>query len=230
MDYTNKVFSLTKKALGGYESIEAKNIGKLAYLSLTGKPEGPIRDRVAWLFQKEFDQNGESLISAREYKRYDLAILQLSEQPGGNEHQVKHIFEFKVGSAANFRERNKKFNQGNKYVKRVISDFQKGSTKSALEKITSVFIAVEPLEKIPENEKPFIKYAGRSNALRKKYDEDDFNMNFLHQNIIDYFEEEDKLDIKKTAVIELEPYNGKNVRLHLLILSAKEDSFPLRSN
>ena len=219
-----EIFNLTHEAIKDYETKEAKNIGKLAYLSLTSKPEGPIRDRVAWLFQKKFIEEGDNLYSSREYKRYDLAILKPKDDPNNKEVEVKHIYEFKVGFAANFKDDLK---QGNKYVKRVVSDFQKGSDNEDLDKMTCVFIGVEPLQRVENNEYAFVKYAGRINSLRKKIEQDGLEENYIHQKVVDKFKSRPELELKKNVSIELKPFNGKEVRLHLLILSPNKSKFPV---
>lgn len=218
------IFSLTKEAIEDYETKEGNNVGKLTYLSLTSKPEGPIRDRVAWLFQKKIDDEGKNLFSSREFKRYDLAILEPNGNPNRNDPKVKHIYEFKVGSAASFRGDLK---QAKKYVDRVISDFQKGSDNKDLDKMTCVFIGVEPLQIVENNEYAFIKYAGRSNSLLKKIEQEDLEEGFIHQEIVNEFNGCDKLEVLESDSIELQPYNGKRLCLHLLILRPNKSRFNL---
>ena len=219
---SEEIFSLTREALENYETNKANNLGKLTYLSLTGKPEGPIRDRVAWLFQKKFSEEGSNLLSSREYKRYDLAILKPNEKTNKKEPKVKHIYEFKVGFAANFRDGLK---QGNKYVDRVIGDFQKSFDNDDLNKTTCIFIGVEPLQEVEKNEYVFIKYAGRINSLRKKINKETLNKNYIHQKVVNKFKSRPELELKKNVSIELKPFNGKNVRLHLLILRPNLSEF-----
>lgn len=224
MDYYSKtIFSLTQKALNDYESTDANNIGELTYLSLTGKPEGPIRDRVAWLLQNKLDEDGDNLLSSREYKRYDLAILKPNNLPNKKEPEVKHIYEFKVGSAASFRGELK---QADKYVNRLVSDFQKGYDNNDLEKMTSIFIAVEPLQKIEKREYPFIKYAGRTNSLLKKIQREGLDKSFINHRIVEKFNDCDELKLIESDSIELKPYNNKQVRLHVLIIRPITSQFP----
>lgn len=220
MDFKSEdIFSLTKEAIKDYETKEGNNIGKLTYLSLTSKPEGPIRDRVAWLFQKKFDDEGKNLFSSREFKRYDLAILEPKKEP-----KVKHIYEFKVGSAASFRGN---LQQADKYVERVVSDFQKGHDNGDIDKMTCIFIGVEPLQIVETNEYAFVKYAGRSNSLRKKIKQENLDEGFIHQEIVNEFDGCGKLEVLESDSIELQAYNSKRVCLHLLILRPNKSQFNL---
>ena len=45
---------------------------ELAYLTVTSKVEGPVRDRLAWALQTKL---GSDFVVAREYRRADLAVL-----------------------------------------------------------------------------------------------------------------------------------------------------------
>ncbi|MDR9418855.1 hypothetical protein [Gracilimonas sp.] len=220
--YSDMLFSLTQEAIKNYETKEANNEGKLAYLSLTSKPEGPIRDRVAWLLQKKFDEEGGNLFSSREYKRYDLAILKPNDHPNRKEPEVKHIYEFKVGSAASFRG---KLKQADKFDNRVVSDFQIGFENNDLEKMTCIFIGVEPKQKIKKNEYAFVKYAGRTNSLRKKINQEGLDETFINKKLVEKFDERDGLELIESDSIELKAYNDKSVCLHLLILKPIQNHF-----
>jgi hypothetical protein len=48
----------------------------LAYLALTSKPEGPLRDRIALRIRKHIATSGEKLLVGREFaNRVDLAVV-----------------------------------------------------------------------------------------------------------------------------------------------------------
>lgn len=202
--------------------------GKLAYLSLTSKPEGPIRDEYAWLLQEELEKKSKKLISAREYSRYDLAVLKISDNPKiKNKEEINHIIEFKVGSAASFRG---DLQQADKFVNRVVKDFQKGyedeNKKIDLNKMTSAFIAVEPLQIIDNNQRSYIKYAPRSNMLREKINSTDENDFVISKKMISKFKERKELNFIDHVTSETAPFKKIQVRLHLIILGAHKQHFP----
>ncbi|MFP8488490.1 hypothetical protein ACKGJO_05260 [Gracilimonas sp. Q87] len=202
----------------------SNNTGKLAYLSLTSKPEGPIRDEYAWLLQEELQSSTDNLISAREYSRYDLAVLKIPENSEiKNEEEVKHIIEFKVGSAASFRGG---LQQADKFVNRVVSDFQKAYENDIdLNKITSAFIAVEPLQEIDNNQRSYIKYAARSNMLRKKVNSADEVEFEISEKMISKFKERKEIDFIDHIASTTAAFKNIKVRLHLIILGAFKQHF-----
>lgn len=213
MHYAKEIFSFTKEAIS-YKKDE------LSYLSLTGKPEGPIRDRVAWLFQQKYKEKYPNIIATREYKRYDLVIMEPNKNSNKEEPDVKHIFEFKVGSAVSFR---KELKKAKEYIDRVITDFKKAHKNGDLEKLTSVFIGVEPYEFVDKNKKPFIKYAKRSNTLWNNGEKNEPNETYVNKKMVAYFKKQNGFECIFHDYVNLEDFEDIGVRLHLLILKPGVD-------
>jgi predicted house-cleaning noncanonical NTP pyrophosphatase (MazG superfamily) len=206
------------------DNLSTKN-GRLTYLSLTSKPEGPIRDEFAWILSNKLRESNPNLVSAREYSRYDLAILEIFENPELKKaKRVEHIFEFKVGSAGNFRDRLK---AADNFVDSVEKDFFKGleaDPEIGLTQRTGIFLAPEAIGMIENNNRPFIKYASKHNGLSKlksKFDSE--NPKFIADKIRKKFEERDSLAvINQQQILAADTFRGLKARIHFLMITANE--------
>ncbi len=83
------------------------DIGQLAYLSLTSKPEDVIRNALAWRIQQIIDaENGRGYAVAREWerkgKRFDLALIRRSGTHGAFQSGVEALIEIKVCSGFDY--------------------------------------------------------------------------------------------------------------------------------
>jgi len=83
------------------------DVGQLAYLSLTSKPEDVIRNALAWRIQQIIDaEDGKSYAVAREWerqgKRFDLAIVRGSATDGDFQSEVEALIEIKVCSGFDY--------------------------------------------------------------------------------------------------------------------------------
>lgn len=140
--------------------------GKLAYLSLSSKPESIFRDEIGWMLQKELQKIDKKYVVVREYDRYDLAVLELSEKESEKKEKLHHLIELKVQIAGVFRD---KLKGAKEYVERVKRDLNKPVRKGVKDaRITSLFITYGADKKITNNMYAFVKYPGRHNGLVKK--------------------------------------------------------------
>ena len=221
MNYRKEIQELFPTVI---DKLSTKN-GRLTYLSLTSKPEGPIRDEFAWTLSKKLMKNHPNLVSAREYSRYDLAILEMSKNSQSKEpERIKHIFEFKVGSAGNFRGGLK---AADNFVDSVEKDFFKGieaDPEIGLTKRTGIFLAPEAIGVIEKNKRPFIKYASKHNGLSNlKSKLDSENPKFIADKIREKFEERDSLAvINQQQILAPDTFRGLKVRIHFLMITANE--------
>lgn len=151
-----------------------KNFSKteLAYLSLTSKPEGPIRDKYAILLHEELSNS--IVVVTKEYKRRDLVVLEfINSDSNKQKPAVKHVIEFKAGSAPSFGNKldnSGPYKKGDEYIERIINDIRNRNKEGidiGLDQFTSVFIGIEAMERISDNKLHFVKYADRHNRYFK---------------------------------------------------------------
>lgn len=219
MNYRKEIQELFPTVI---DNLSTEN-GRLTYLSLTSKPEGPIRDEFAYIFSNRFRKNNPRLVSAREYSRHDLAILEMSQNPESKKaKEIKHIFEFKVGSAGNFRDGLK---AADYFVDSVERDFVKGleaDPEIELEKRTGIFIAPKAIGLIENNKRPFIKYASKHNGLSKlKSKLNSKNPNFIADKIRKKFEDRVSLTVtNQQQILTPDSFRGLKARIHFSMVTA----------
>lgn len=191
--------------------------GKLAYLSLSSKPEAIFRDEVGWMLQKEL---GEKYVVAREYKRYDLAILELSENE--DEKGIKklhHLIELKVVAAGIFRD---KLKGAEEFVQLIDDDFEKRKVDKIPEtKITSLVITYGVNKKVPNNQYAYVKYAGRHNGLfRKGYDSSKID-EVIKTRIEELLMKKSKSDytVNKIGIAEASPFIGIGMNIYAYLIT-----------
>jgi hypothetical protein len=177
---------------------------RLAFLAATSKFEFVIRDEIAYRLHNKFMKQDGGYIVAREWKRYDLAILD-------NSRDVICLVEFKAGSIASaierhslntekdirklLRSRNRKISSAQKYV---------------------VLILMLPQNKFNANLKGVVKYLPGINHQFKI-------SNPIEENYYDKWKAHlEKIKIGKTDYnppfrIDAGIYNGVNIYLDLYI-------------
>jgi len=210
--------------------------GRLAYLSLTSKPEGLIRDEFAWLLQKDLkEDDNNNLISTREYSRYDLAVLETSSDSDPNPKEpnsIKYIFEFKACVAGDFKEGLK---AADGFITSITKDFKKAfkaEEQLSKDQVTSLLIAVEAIPKedsndewkIADNQRPFVKYAARHNSLLRTLNDIDGNEeNYVKKHLKQKIKQTDKLEYLNYFYEETNEFNhikGLKAGIHLLMIGA----------
>lgn len=188
--------------------------GKLAYLSLSSKPEAIFRDEIGWMLQKELQEVDKNYVVAREYKRYDLAVLKLSENEDDKEcEELHHLVELKVIAAGAFRDELK---VARDFVQSIEDDFNKRIESDIdVSKITSLVITYGVNDEIPNNKYAFVKYAGRHNALFKKDYDNSEEYELIQSRIDGLLNKGSKSDYNVEGIDIAEANPLMNIRMNL---------------
>lgn len=124
---------------------------ELAFLAVTSKVEGPIRDRLAFALHKSF---GREYIVAREWDRVDLAVLSRGQDP-------MVLLELKAMYT---------FDDAARYCR--ITELDESKTRSfapAAEAVYSLLLATHPGGQVPAALRRVIKYDGGINSAIRRH-------------------------------------------------------------
>jgi hypothetical protein len=138
--------------------------GELAFLSLSSKIEQNFRDRIAVKLQ--YSDICNQLIIAREYKRCDLAILDINLSP-------ILILEFKACYSFDLV-MEKKINE---YKLEIEKDFSKSAEKFPGTPMYSILFITHSKNLIPRNLYGVVKYHSQINKNLKLYDNNESRLN-----------------------------------------------------
>jgi len=196
-------------------------LGKLAYLSLTSKPEAIFRDEIGWMLQKKLHEIDKRYVVAREFKRYDLAILKLSENQDKQEpEELLHLIELKVVAAGIFRDNLK---GAEEFAQLIDDDFEKRKEDKDIDetKITSLAITYGVNNTIKNNQYAFVKYAGRHNRFFKKGYNKSKEGDIIRNRIDELLKKKSTSDykIEKLQIAESTKFIGVGVNMYAYLIN-----------
>lgn len=146
-EYTNLISKILRNFGDEFKA------GELAFLSLAGKSENHLRDRLAFVLQRKL--KGGWLVS-KEWKRHDIALLQLNNQDSHALFELK-VFHTLEGVVPN------KLNGPKGLKSAVIKDKDKLVRHNKCEHCFVLVFIVHPEREIPKQYYGVIKYAKRIN-------------------------------------------------------------------
>lgn len=163
MDDLSKTLVETLKTLFEPEDKE------LAYLSLTGKPELQVRDKLAYRLHVQLTKNGNFGV-LREWKRRDLAVFQGAD--------LKLLLEAKAAFTFDFLRPETKTNNFNEILN---ADFEKTRHSAAKHLSTShkafaLLLVVNPLGVVPIHWQKHLKYVARKTAKTELRTSEELNL------------------------------------------------------